>query len=166
MFNFSFSTMLLIILWKLHWSQLKESYKPVTALKEPGDLAYRTLHFYNLIWAVCHLFPQQRWRTFTYSVSGNHWPGEPRDLRKTTSARKFRPAFGATSKTRIFYKYVVFKHSSSLFTQFLRSGNTLPPVWLNRRQIATTWIGLLADIQNIHWLWDAFQSQKTDNFQP
>ena len=78
--------------------------------------AYRTLHSYNLIWAVCHLFPQQRWRTHTYSVSGNHWPGEPRDLRKTTSARKFRPAFGATSKIRIFYKYVVFKHSSSFYT--------------------------------------------------
>ena len=27
--------------------------------------AYRTLHSYNLIWAVCHLFPQQRWRTHT-----------------------------------------------------------------------------------------------------
>ena len=25
----------------------------------------------------------------TYSVSGNHWPGEPRDMLKTTSARKF-----------------------------------------------------------------------------
>ena len=51
----------------------------------------------------------------------------------------------------------------SLFTQFLRSGNTLPPVWLNRRQIATTWMGL-ADIQNIHWLWDFFQSQRNRLF--
>ena len=76
---------------------------------------YRTLHSYNLIWAVCHLFPQQRWRTLTYSVSGNHWLGEPHDLRKTTSARKFRPAFGAISKTRIFYKYVVFKHTLSFY---------------------------------------------------
>ena len=80
--------------------------------------AYRTLHSYNLIWAVYHVFPRQRWRTHTYSVSGNHWPGEPRDLLKTTSARKFRPAFGATSKTRIFYKYVVFKHSYSLLPNF------------------------------------------------
>ena len=47
---------------------------------------YRTLHSYNLIWAVCHLFPQQRWQTHTYSVSGNHWPGELRDLLKPTSA--------------------------------------------------------------------------------
>ena len=81
-------------------------------------ISYRTLHSYNLIWAVCHLFSQQRWRTHTYSVSGNHWPGEPRDMRKTTFARKFRLAiFGAISKTRIFYKYVVFKHSFS-FSQF------------------------------------------------
>ena len=78
-------------------------------------MTYRTLHSCNLTWAVCHLFPRKRWRTHTYSVSGNHWPGEPRDLRKATSARKFRPAFGATSKTRIFYKYVVFKHSFSFY---------------------------------------------------
>ena len=77
---------------------------------------YRTLHSYNSIWAVCHLFPRQRWRTQTYSVSGNHCPGEQRDLCKTTSAHKFLPAFGATSKTRIFYKYVVFKHSLSFYT--------------------------------------------------
>ena len=50
---------------------------------------YRTLHSYNFIWFVCHLFPQQRWRMHTYSVSGNHWPGEPHDMRKTTSARTF-----------------------------------------------------------------------------
>ena len=74
--------------------------------------AYRTLHSYKLFWVVCHLFPQQRWRTLTYSVLGNHWPGEPRDLLKTTSAYKFRPAFGASSKMCIFYKYVVFKHPS------------------------------------------------------
>ena len=49
-----------------------------------------------------------------YSVSGNYWPGEPRDLLKTTFAFEFRPVFfGADSKTRIFYKYVVFKQSIS-----------------------------------------------------
>ena len=88
----------------------------MTSLESKGTrkkCVYRTLHSYNLIWAVCHLFPQQRWRTHTYSVLGNHWPGEPRDLRKTTPAHKFRLAFGAISKIRIFYKYVVFKHSFS-----------------------------------------------------
>ena len=92
---------------------------------------YRTFHSYNLIWAVCHLFPQQRWRTHTYSVSGNHWPGEQRDMHKTTSARKFRLAgfFLAISKTCIFYKYVVFKHSIS-FSQFpLQRWHALSSVW-------------------------------------
>ena len=28
-----------------------------------------------------------------YSVSRNHWPGEPRDMLKTTSPFEFRPAF-------------------------------------------------------------------------
>ena len=66
-----------------------------------------------------------------YSVSGNHWPGEPRDLLNTTSALEFRPAlFGAESKTRVFYKYVVFKHSIS-FSQFLLQLNTLSPVLLS-----------------------------------
>ena len=54
-----------------------------------------------------------------YSVSGNHWPGEPRNLLKTTSTFEFRPAFfGADSKIHIFYKYVVFKHPIS-FSQIL-----------------------------------------------
>ena len=132
----------------------------VMEIKEINEkCGYRTLHSYNLIWAVCHLFPQQRWRMLTYSVSENHWPGEPCDLLKITSTRKFRPAFGATFKTHIFYKYVVFKHSFS-FTQFLCSGNTLPLVWLNRRQIATTWMGLA----DIHWQWDFFQSQRNRLF--
>ena len=90
---------------------------------------FRTLHSYNLIWAVCHLFPQQRWRTHTYSISGNHWPGKPCDLRKTTSAREFRPAFGATSKTHIFYKYVVFKHSSFFYTNSSQRIHALSSVW-------------------------------------
>ena len=95
-----------------------------------GMWSYRTLHSYNLIWAVRHLLLQQRWRTHTYSVSGNHWPGEPRDLRKTTSARKFRPAFGATYKTRIFYEHVVFKHSFSFLHKFFAADTRfLSSVW-------------------------------------
>ena len=90
----------------------EKKWKAAKELKIVEERLYRTLHSYNLIWAVCHLFPQQRWRTHTYLLSGNHWPGEPRDLRKTTSARKFRPAFGATSKTRTHYKYIsLFLHN-------------------------------------------------------
>ena len=109
--------------------------------------SYRTLHSYNLIWAVCHLFLRQRWWTLTYSVSGNHWPGEPRDQLKTTSARKFRPAFGATSKTRIFYKYVVFKHSLSLLHNFFAAATHSLQCDSTDRQIATTWM----DLADIHF---------------
>ena len=63
--------------------------------------AYRTLHSYKLLWAVCHLFPQ-RWRTLTYSVSGNHWPGGPRDMLKTTSARKFKSCVFEPPTRRVF----------------------------------------------------------------
>ena len=131
--------------------------------------SYRTLHSYNLIWAVCHLFPQQRWRTHTYSVSGNHWPGEPRDLRKTTSVHKFRPAFRVTSKTRIFYKYVVFKHSFSFYTNSSQRIHALSTVWHSSYSStgmkSKKWISL-ADIHffNIHWLWDFFQSQRNRLF--
>ena len=90
-------------------------------------LAYILGYIYsnNSIWVVCHLFPRQRWRMHTYSVSGTHWPGEPRDMLKTTSAHKFRPAFGVTSKTCIFYKYVVFKHSFSFYNFFAAATHSL-----------------------------------------
>ena len=133
-----------------HTCRLNESKNPyLRSITHIHTHIYRTLHFYNLIWAVCHLFPQ-RWRTLTYSVSGDHWPGEQRDMLKTTYATcshkgggrlhiqsretigqennvtclklrtrvNFSPAFGATYKTRIFYKYVVFKHPFSLLPNF------------------------------------------------
>ena len=62
---------------------------------------YRTLHSYKLFWAVCHLFPQ-RWRTLTYSVLGNHWPGGPRDMFKTRSARKFKSCVFEPPTRRVF----------------------------------------------------------------
>ena len=45
------------------------------------------------------------------------------------SARKFRPTFGAISKTCIFYKYVVFKHSSSFYTNSSQRIHDLSSVW-------------------------------------
>ena len=126
---------------------------------------YKTLLSYNLNWVVCHLFPQQRWRTHTYSVSGNHWSGEPRDQLKTTSAFKFRPAFfGADSKTRIFYKYVVFKHSFS-FSQFLlqrwHALSSVTLLFTNRSKKPQKWISL-ADIHffKTHWLRHFFEPGK------
>ena len=87
---------------------------------------YRTLHAYNLIWAVCHLFPRQRWRTHTYSVSGNHWPGEPRDPLKTTSARKFSSGVWEPLPRHVFSINTSSSSTLSLFTQFLRSGKNTP----------------------------------------
>ena len=53
------------------------------------------------------------------SVSGNHWPGGPRDMLTTMSAHvNSSLASWATYKTRIFYKYVVFKHLLSLWPNF------------------------------------------------
>ena len=72
-----------------------------------------------------------------YSISGNHWPGEPRDLLKTTSPFEFRPAFfGTDSKTRIFYKHVIFKHCIS-FSQFLLQCDSLIHQQTSK---ATKWI--------------------------
>ena len=62
---------------------------------------YRTLHSYKLFWAVCHLFPQ-RWRMLTYSVSGNRWPGGPRDMFKTRSAHKFKSCVFEPPTRRVF----------------------------------------------------------------
>ena len=69
--------------------------------KTSESAIYRTLHSYKLFWAVCHLFPQ-RWQTLTYSVSGNHWPGGPRDMFKTRSARKFKSCVFEPPTRRVF----------------------------------------------------------------
>ena len=66
------------------------------------------------------------------------------------------PAFGATYKTHIFYKYVVFKHPCSLFYQ-ISSQRQRTTSSVNQQEWKATWMGL-ADI-HILWLWDAFQSQ-------
>ena len=127
-----------------------------------------TLHSYNLIWAVCHLFPRQIWRTHTYSVSGNHCPGEPRDLRKTTPRVNFVLRLEPLPR-HVFSINTSSSNTLPLFTQILRSGYTLSlrcdillihqQVWKAKRK--KKWISL-ADIHffNIHWLWDFFQSQR------
>ena len=54
-----------------------------------------------------------------YSVSGNHWPGEPHE---------FRPAFfGADSKTHVFSMNTSSSNTLSLFPNFYYSANTLSP---------------------------------------
>ena len=80
-----FSVMVGILMLSLELGKWEIIKHPFLAPK----ISYRTLYSYKLFWVVCHLFPQ-RWRTLTYSVSGNHWPGGPRDMLKTTPARKFK----------------------------------------------------------------------------
>ena len=117
---------------------------------------YRTLHSYKLFWAVCHLFPQ-RWRTLTYSVSGNHWPGGPRDMLKTTSARKFKSCVFEPPTRRVFSINTSSSNTLVLFYQILPNFTKHTPFSVNQQERkATTWMGL-ADI-HIQWRWDAFQS--------
>ena len=72
---------------------------------------------------------QQRWQTLTNSVSGNLWPGEPRDLLRTTSARKFSSCVWSHLQDAYFSINTSFSNTLPLFfTQFLHSDNTLPPV--------------------------------------
>ena len=98
---------------------------------------------------VCHLFPQ-RWWTLNVQSRGNHWPGGPRDMLTTTSARvNSSPASLSHLQDGIFYKYVVFKHALSL--------------WPNFSTAATPWMGLV-DI-HIQGLWDAFPSLRDCLFQ-
>ena len=84
-----------------------------------------------------------------------------------------RPAFfGADSKTRIFYKYVVFKHSFS-FSQFLlqrwhalsRWHSYSPTEVKGKKKKKKKWISL-ADIHFFKTLWlrDFFQPRKNRPF--
>ena len=62
------------------------------------------------------LFPETKMADARkYSVSGNHWPGEPRD-----QCLKVRPHLNFAPRSvfwsRIFYKYFVFKHTLSSLT--------------------------------------------------
>ena len=92
-------------------------------------LPYTTLHSNNLIWVVCLLFSRQRWRTHTNIQSRETIGQENHMTRLKLRPRKFRPAFfEADSKTGIFYKYVVFKHSVFFFSNFHCSADTLSPV--------------------------------------
>ena len=66
-----------------------------------------------------------------YSLSGNYWPGEPRDLLKTTSTFEFRLAFLEPIPRHVFSINTSFSNTLSLLTNFYCSANTLSPVWLS-----------------------------------
>ena len=84
---------------------------------------------------VCHLFPQ-RWRMLNIQSRETIGPEDHVTCLKLRRRVNLSPAFGAIYKTRIFYKYVFFKHPCSLlrnffvaatrsFMKFLRRGKTL-----------------------------------------
>ena len=122
---------------------------------------YRTLHSYKLFWAVCHLFPQ-RWRTLTYSVSGNHWPGGPRDLFKTKSARKFKSYVFEPPTRRVFSINTSSSNTLVLFYQISSQQQHTPFSVNQQERKATPWMGL-ADI-HIQGLWEAFPSLRNCPF--
>ena len=91
-----------------------------------------------------------------YSVSGNHWPGGPRDMLKTTSARKFkscvfepptRRVFSintSSSNTLVLFYEISSQRQHALLRNFFAAANT--PFSVNQQERkATPWMGL-ADI--------------------
>ena len=140
---------------------------------------YRTLHSYNLIWAVCHLFPQ-RWRTL--SVQSRETIGQEDhviclQLRRRAKIQVLR----LEPLIRRFFLWIrCLKTHSTSFTNFRRSGNTLlriffvaatallrnsfvattPSLWPNSSVSATE---CLADII-VQELGDAFPSPKNYRF--
>ena len=87
-------------------------------------IGYRTLHSYNLIWVVCHLFPQQNGgRTHIQSR-------ETIGQENHGTCVKLRPRVNFVQRLEPLPRHVfsINKSSSnilSLFTQILRSGYTL-----------------------------------------
>ena len=105
------------------------------------------------------------------SISENHWPGGPRDMLTTTSAREnSSPASWATYKKIFFYKYAVLKHIRALLRIFFVAATlsfwwnsfvaATSSLWPNSSVPATP---CLADI-HIQELWDVFPSLKNYRF--
>ena len=61
-----------------------------------------------------------------YSVSGNHWPGKPRDLLKN-----YVPRFLESIPRHVFSINTSSSNTLSLFPNFYCSANTLSQVWLS-----------------------------------
>ena len=67
-----------------------------------------------------------------YSVSGNHWPGEPRDqCLKLRPHLNFVPRFLELIPRHVFSINTSSSNTLSLFPSFYCSANTLSPVWLS-----------------------------------
>ena len=118
-----------------------------------------------------HKLPQRRWRTHA-NIQSREIIGQENHV----TCLKLRPHlnfvlrfFGADSKTRIFYKYVVFKHSFLFFplsiaalTHSLQCDSLIHQQTTN----ATKWINYAnLFFPKILCLWDFFQPRKHQMFQ-
>ena len=90
------------------------------------------LHSYNLIWAVCHLFPQQRWRTHTNNQS-RETIGQENHVTclKLHPRLNFVPRFLEPIPRHLFSINTSSSNTLSSFPNFYCSANTLSPVWLS-----------------------------------
>ena len=97
-----------------------------------------------------------------YSVSGNHWPGGPRDMFKTRSARKFKSCVFEPPTRRVFSINTSSSNTLVLFDQISSLQQHTPFSVNQQERKATPWMGL-ADI-HIQGLWDAFPSLRNCPF--
>ena len=114
------------------------------------------------------------------SVSGNHWPGEPRgQCLKLRPLFHFRPAFLEPTPGQEFsINTLIFQHSLSLslsFHIFTYRANRLSPVWLPERTLSLSHFNSSQPLQKCicdstilllvtPFRWDFFQLQKQQKF--
>ena len=109
-----------------------------------------------------------------YSVSGNHWPGEPPDqCLKLRPRLNFVLRFLEPTPRHVFSINTSSSNTLSLFLIFSCRANTLSPVWLSERTLslslihqqtsnATKWIGHAnTPFLSIPCQWDFFPASET-----
>ena len=136
-------------------------------LCEPDSwpVRYRTLNSYNLNWAVCHLFPQQRWRMNT-NIQSRETIGQENHVTclKLRHRLNFVPRFLEPIPKHVFSINTSSSNTLSLFPNFYCSA----PVWLS---YSPTNVKIhKMDQPNLLFLkilclWDFFQPRKHQLFQ-
>ena len=78
-----------------------------------------------------------------YSVSANHWPGGPRDMFKTTFARKFKSCNFEPPTRRVFSINTSSSNILVLFDQISSQQQHTPFSVNQQERKATLWMGLI-----------------------
>ena len=113
---------------------------------------YRILHSYNLIWGVCHLFPQQRWRTHTHNQSRETICQENHvTCLKLRPRLNFFQRFLETIPRHVFSINTSFSNTLSLFPNFHCSADTLSPEWHSYSRIEVKSQKKKMDKPRRHW---------------